>query len=380
MRRIGFFTLTPSPPAPPANARTLQALRKALPGCEIEVVEVIAQLRRRPLVYVTAGAVAAVTYAPDLLRGRKALNHAAVRTPYVFARIKRLAARIARDRGFEATFQMQSLFDASVPGVPHYVYTDHTHLENRSYGAAGKAALYSAAWTACERRIYPAAETVFVRSSNVARSVIEDYGCPPERVLCVYAGSNAPVPEVPAPVIAPGQRKTILFAGIDWTRKGGPVLLEAFRRVLERHPDARLRIVGCTPGTGDIPNCDVVGRVPLAEMPRHFAEAGIFCLPTEREPFGIVFVEAMWHGLPVVATRVGAVPDMVTQGVNGALVAPGDVEGLAQRLCDILDDPGLAARYGRESRAIARDRYDWDQVAVRMAARMARRPGGLGAN
>lgn len=370
MRKIGFFTLTPSPPAPQANARTLVALRRALPDSEIEVIEIIPRLRQAPLSFGAAAVVATVTYAPDLLYGRKSLKHAAIRTPYLFRWIKRMAARVARERDFDATFQMQSLFDASVPGIPHYVYTDHTHLENRGYGAAGEAALYSAAWMACEREIYPGAETVFVRSSNVARSLIDEYFCPPDRVLCVYAGSNAQVPAAPAKVTAPGQRKTILFAGVDWERKGGPVLLEAFERVLERHPEARLRIVGCSPDTRHIANCDVVGRVPLDEMPRHFAESGIFCLPTHREPFGVVFVEAMWHGLPVVATRVGAIPDMVVEEVNGALVTPGDVTALADRLCAILDDPALAARYGAASRLIAEDRYDWDQVARRMVERL----------
>ncbi|ROT97989.1 glycosyltransferase family 4 protein [Histidinibacterium lentulum] len=370
MRRIGFFTLTASPPAPPANARTLEALRRALPDCEIEAVEVVPRLRRAPLAYGMAGAVAAASYAPDLLAGRKSLKHAAVRTPWLFRWVKRMAARVARERGFDATFQMQSLFDASVPGLPHFIYTDHTHLENRRYGAAGEAALYSAGWRECERLIYPRARTVFVRSSNVARSLVEDYGLPADKVLCVHAGSNAPVPPAPADVAAPRQRNTILFAGIDWERKGGPALLQAFRLVLERHPDARLSIVGCTPDTGGLPNCEVAGRVPLGEMPRRFAGAGIFCLPTLREPFGIVFVEAMWHGLPIVATEVGAVPDMVEPGVNGALVAPGDVPGLARALCAILDDPARAARYGAASRARAEDRYDWDKVAARMAGRI----------
>ncbi|EAR51187.1 putative glycosyl transferase [Oceanicola granulosus HTCC2516] len=371
MRKIGFFTLTPSPPAPPANARTLAALRRALPGCEIEVIEVIPRLKRAPLAYGTAAAVAAATYAPDLLRGNKSLRHAALRTPYIFRWIKGMAARVARDSNFDATFQMQSLFDASAPGIPHYVYTDHTHLENLNYGAAGAAAMYSKAWIACERSIYRNAETVFVRSTNVAASLMRDYDCPEARVACVHAGSNAATPAAPADVTAPGQRKTILFAGIDWERKGGPTLLAAFRRVLARHPDARLRIVGCAPDTGGVANCDVVGRIPLSEMPGHFASAGIFCLPTRREPFGIVFVEAMWHGLPIVATDIGAVPDMVVPGVNGALVAPGDATALADRLCALLDDPALAARQGAASRRRAEDRYHWDRVAARMVARMA---------
>lgn len=161
-------------------------------------------------------------------------------------------------------------------------------------------------------------------------------------------------------------RKNILFAGIDWHRKGGPTLLAAFDRVLKRHPDATLTIVGAAPDIGNMPRCKVVGRVPLDEMPRHFAEASVFCLPTQLEPFGIVFVEAMWQRLPIVATRVGAVPDMVEDGVNGYLVPRGDTGALADRLNRPLDDPDLCASFGAASHKLAQDRYDWPVVARRM--------------
>ena len=117
---------------------------------------------------------------------------------------------------------------------------------------------------------------VFTRSNNVSQSVIKDYSCSPDKVVCVYAGSNAAN-------VTTSERdynnKNILFVGIDWQRKGGPELVEAFKKVLTHHPDARLTIVGCSPAI-DLPNCDIVGRVPLEKVSPFYEKSSIFCLPT----------------------------------------------------------------------------------------------------
>ena len=370
MRRIAFFSLTPSPPAPPANQKVLQALQTAFPQHTIDVFHVLEHLKRARGAMAVAAIVAGATYAPDLLRRQKALKYAAIRTPWLFRWIKRWAADKVDSCRYDFSFQMQSLFDASVPGVPHFVYTDHTHLENLNYEGFDPANLYSANWIDCERTVYRNAAMVFTRSSNVSASLVSQYFCDPGQLACVYAGSNAEVPDKVQRDPGRYARKNILFAGVDWQRKGGPTLLAAFARVLMRHPDASLTIVGCSPDVGDMPRCRVVGRVPLDQMPRHFAAASIFCLPTQIEPFGIVFVEAMWQQLPVVATNVGAVPDMVENGANGYLVAPGDAKQLADRLNELLDDPIRCASFGAASLDLARDRYDWTAVARRMKCRI----------
>jgi len=366
LRKIAFFSLTASPPAPPANEMTLRALRAAFPSHEIDVFHVVPALKKSPLTLGFMLAAASARYAPALLGGRKKLKYALFRTPEMFSWIKRWAAAKVDPDDYAFSFQMQSLFDASVPGLPHFVYTDHTHLENLRFETFREADLYSPRWIDRERSVYRNARMVFTRSSNVSESLVSQYDCPPDRVRCVYAGSNAGVPEDVSTSPERYARKAILFAGIDWERKGGPSLLAAFAKVLERHPDASLTIVGCTPDTGSLPRCTVAGRVPLSEMPRYFAEASVFCLPTRVEPFGIVFVEAMWHGLPIVATRVGAVPDMVEDGKNGFLVPPGDAQALAGRLNEILDAPDRAAAFGATSRRLAETRYDWTMVAARM--------------
>lgn len=76
------------------------------------------------------------------------------RTPYIFHRIRKLVRDQVKNGNYVFSFQMQSLFDASTPGVPHFVYTDHTHLENLNYAANGRGNLYAPEWVALEKEIY----------------------------------------------------------------------------------------------------------------------------------------------------------------------------------------------------------------------------------
>jgi len=255
---------------------------------------------------------------------------------------------------------MQSLFDASTPGIPHFVYTDHTHLENRHYSTAASPNLYSPRWIELERQIYQNAAITFVRSSNVRRSLLEEYGCPPGRSVLVYAGSNARVSAIKTQNTDYAQ-PVILFVGLDWKRKGGPDLTEAFQLVQENYPQARLIIVGANPDV-HLSGCEVAGKVPPEELDRFYQAASVFCLPTYLEPFGIVFIEAMSPRLPIVATRVGAIPDFVEEGRNGTMVEPGDIQGLASALLQLLKDPERCRSYGEYSFQLTRERYSWEAV------------------
>jgi glycosyltransferase involved in cell wall biosynthesis len=254
---------------------------------------------------------------------------------------------------------MQSLFDASTPGIPHFLYTDHTHLENLNY-AANKDNLYSWKWIALEREGYQNAALTFVRSSNVARSVLEDYGQPTDKVVLAYAGSNVSISEVKSHNSDYAQPE-ILFVGLDWKRKGGPEVVEAFQRVLETCPEARLTIVGARPDL-HLPNCEVIGPVLPEKLDAYYQRASVFCLPTHLEPFGIVFIEAMTAHLPIVATRIGAIPDFVEQGRNGWLVQPGDIQGIADALLKLLQNPPMAREFGEHSYQLTKERYSWQAV------------------
>ncbi|MBA3469156.1 MAG: glycosyltransferase, partial [Herpetosiphonaceae bacterium] len=100
------------------------------------------------------------------------------------------------------------------------------------------------------------------------------------------------------------------------------------------------------------------------EVRRWYGRAAIFCLPSVQEGFGIVFLEAMASGLPIVSTSAAAIPEVVPQREAGILVAPGDVAALAAALIALLADPALRSRYSAFGQRHVRQ-YDWEHVADR---------------
>ncbi len=310
----------------------------------------------------------------EMLRGETDPRYAFLRTTHTFGRLHAAMQQHIRPGQHRFSFQMQSLYNTSVPGVPHFVYTDHTHLSNLNYSDFDRRQLRSPQWIELEHSIYDSATVVFTRSSDVQADLVKYYGIAADKIECVYAGGNVDVKYAGEPDNNGYSNKQILFVGIDWLRKGGAELTRAFRTVLESHPDARLVIAGSDTPL-DLPNCRVLGYMNARELSRHYSQSSIFCLPTKREPFGIAFVEAMMHRLPIVGTRVGAVPDMVEDGVNGFLVEPGQSDTLARVLCTLLDSPQLCRQFGQRSHEKAVERYTWAGTGQRIRSRILKELG-----
>ncbi|RME06986.1 MAG: glycosyltransferase family 1 protein, partial [Anaerolineae bacterium] len=331
-----------------------------------EVVTLMDVLRTQRRVLARNALETARLYAPRLLLRQQRWREAFLRTPYLFRWAETFAKRYVLQQGTEVafTFQLQSIFNFGLSHLPHFIYTDHTHLENLNYPGFTPNRLAAPEWIALEKAMYRRATRVFVRSSNIARSLVEQYGCDPQRVKCVYVGSNVAIPSG-ALLNQDYSNGVILFVGTDWERKGGPDLLRAFVRLRERHPQARLVVVGCAPRLR-VEGVQVVGRIPLPEVSAYYRRATVYCFPTRREPFGVTVVEAMAHALPVVASRLGALPDLVEDGVNGYLVPPGDVDALSAALEALLDSPETCRRFGEAGRRLMRERYTWEGVGRRI--------------
>lgn len=344
---------------PLANRIVDGVLQEQFPDHELDVIDISMLVRQRPDIILVNSIATALLYGKDIALRRKKFRLAFWRTPYIFRQVRQLVRSQTAKETYSFSFQMQSLFDGSTPGIPHFIYTDHTHLENLNY-AANRDNLYSERWIALEREVYQNASQVFVRSSNVRRSVIEEYQQASDKVALVYAGSNANVSTTKTED-RDYARPHILFVGLDWKRKGGPDLVKAFDLVRENCPEARLTIVGARPEI-HIPNCQVIGQVKPEELDQYYQQASVFCLPTYLEPFGIVFIEAMTAHLPIVATRVGAIPDFVEEGKNGWLVEPGDVKAIASALLRLLKDPAMCRAFGEHSYRLTKERYSWRAV------------------
>jgi D-inositol-3-phosphate glycosyltransferase len=104
------------------------------------------------------------------------------------------------------------------------------------------------------------------------------------------------------------------------------------------------------------------GFVPHDELELLYDRAAVVAVPSYREGFGVVCAEAMAHGRPVVASAVGGLLDLVTDGETGVHVPPGDVPALRAALDCLLADPALRERMGKAARARVRERFSWDAV------------------
>ena len=168
----------------------------------------------------------------------------------------------------------------------------------------------------------------------------------------------------------------ILFVGRLEKRKGVNYLLKAYRQVKGEIPNCRLIIVG--PGTrlrkkyekqvrrDRLEDVVFVGYASDDELPRYYKTADIFCSPaTGRESFGIILLEAMALGKPIVASNIEGYASVITHGVDGLLVPPADDEMLAQALISLTSDKSLRQQMGARGRLKAQE-YSWEHIAQRV--------------
>jgi phosphatidyl-myo-inositol alpha-mannosyltransferase len=178
----------------------------------------------------------------------------------------------------------------------------------------------------------------------------------------------------PHPEIAE-KEPTVLFVGrFDEPRKGFKYLLHAMKHVQEQIPDVRLVVVG--PGNAanyqnliariGLNNVHFVGEVSGGELPSYYAACDVFCAPsTGRESFGIILLEAMASGKPVVATRIDGYRSVTNEGEAALLARPCDPVDLGSAILSVLRDPCLAHQLGIAGRE--RARYcSWPIIAQRV--------------
>lgn len=168
--------------------------------------------------------------------------------------------------------------------------------------------------------------------------------------------------------------KHVLFVGRLDAVKGVPLLLMAFAEVRIRHPDARLTVVGDGPAKaaleaqaaalGVYDAITFTGFRAQAEVAAMMAKANILVLPSFAEGVPVVLMEAMASHVPVIASQVGGVPELVQDGVSGFVTPAGDLETLISRLDMLLTDPDLCRRMGAAGRKKVEAAYDVDREAA----------------
>jgi glycosyltransferase involved in cell wall biosynthesis len=193
-----------------------------------------------------------------------------------------------------------------------------------------------------------------------------------------------PIDVLPSPIVWPatiapyrGRPPIVLTLGELGGRKGTFDTLRAIPAILRRHPGAEFWLGG----DGDLAQVQaIIDKEPWGKRVRllgwvegqakdeAFARARVFLLPSYNEGLPVAVLEAMAHGVPVITTPVGDIPDAVTNGETGFLIEPGDVEAIADRVSLLLGDAVLAERVGARARSQAYATYDVHAIVPRLFA------------
>jgi len=302
--------------------------------------------------------------------------------------------RALRSMPCDAVLQVQ---DLAAVDVPYLLYQDLSYdvLLERADQPGGLTHFPTLSTAAVhrlrdrQRELYRGAAGVLAMSRWFADHLVAVSGVPADRVRVVHPGASALRPR--DPTVADrvhtrrmaGPRRRLLFVGRDFHTKAGDLVVAALALLRrEHHPGTTLTVAGpdAWPLPGAVPSgVDFRGRLSVGEVARLYDEHDLFVLPSRFEGFGIVFVEALAHGLPCIARRAFAMPEIVTPGVDGDLVERDDPADLAARIVRLLDDDAVYERAHARAAAVAAH-YSWgraaDEVlsAVRSLAPSTRRP------
>jgi len=212
-----------------------------------------------------------------------------------------------------------------------------------------------------ERHTYCRMDAVVVNGKYVGHTVINNYRIDPQKVHVSYIGLPDEPPVSPIPLTG---SPSILFVGSNFQRKGLPVLLKATALLLPQFPDVRVHVVGKDRNQSSLmmqarrlgiaEAVEFHGLQPNDRVRGMMIDADIFALPSFTEGFGLVYLEAMRAGTPVIATSMGGAKEVLVDGKEALFVDPGDEKGLAEAIEKITSSPNTAHRLRKEGKAAAK--------------------------
>lgn len=225
-----------------------------------------------------------------------------------------------------------------------------------------------------EKRTIGSVGQYIVDSKYTGASLKRLYRVPAGKIHVVPCGLNF-IPGEGEKTVVPGVegKKIILFVGrVNDPRKGLDLLLEALKLVVKKH-NAVLVVAGSgdqagakemVKSLGIQESVIFTGYVDDDHLKKLYLACDVYAVPSRMEGFGLTVLEAMAAGKPVVATRVGSIPELMEDGVHGTLVDPGDARGMAGAICRYLGDEGLARGVGVINKTYAAERFSWARTAA----------------
>ncbi len=223
------------------------------------------------------------------------------------------------------------------------------------------------------QEVFQSAKQVIAWSASVKRSLEVDYGVDPRQISVIPPG-------VKLDFWSPGPGRVdqiplrLLFVGGDFIRKGGDTLLNAFRQL---PPGAAELHMVTRQAVEHMPGLFVYHRmtpnsIALRDL---YRQCDVYILPSRAEAYGIAAVEALACGLPVIASHVGGLREIVQEGVTGFYISPGDENALTCALQALLEDHQMLASMKKAARMVAEEKYDASKYARQVADLMIQATG-----
>lgn len=231
----------------------------------------------------------------------------------------------------------------------------------------GLSAAEASALKESERVALSLAARVVATSASTARLLLSDYAVPKERLTVVHPGTDRVTLR---PRQTPGDTIDLLAVGSIVPRKGYDVLVAALARLVDlpwrlviagdrdRDPLTARALDAAVARLRLADRIEFLGAVTPEQLSMHYASADLFVLPSRFEGFGMAYTEAIAHGLPVVGTTAGAIPEAVPEGA-GVLVPPDDVDALADALRRLMERPAERRHLAAGARAAAATLVTW---------------------
>lgn len=348
------------------NENIKNAFGRVFPLTDLKTFDIGQEFRKSKIASSRVMISALAEYGLGTIANRELARYRYLRSSAFFKSANALVKHKFGNGNFDFVLQTQSLFSAALPSCPNFVYTDHVACAALLETANPKTGRPSQRWINHERSIYENSAHVFTFGPKIRDLVVDYYGIPKTKASAIGAGASVmPTSEVSTDLNRYAS-KNILFVGVEWERKGGPELVEAFKKVRYKLPDATLTIIGCSPDL-NVEGCRVLGRLPLPEVEPYFHEASCFCMPSRLEPFGIVYLEAMQFALPIVAANVSDLASIVDDGKTGRLVPAKDSEALADALINVLENKNRCRELGIASLERGKD-FTWDEIVRKIGS------------
>jgi glycosyltransferase involved in cell wall biosynthesis len=233
-----------------------------------------------------------------------------------------------------------------------------------------------------ERWLARGADALVTHSDVHRQMMAEEIGVPPDRIRLIPHGVEVS-PDWKRPPRPPGP-PTVVYLGRLEHRKGTLELLQAIPRVLQAVPEARFILIGadrahCPGGRTHADYLEqefppavrrqvtLAGRLPQEEVDRRLQTADLFVAPSRYESFGLIFIEAMRWGTPVVGTTAGGIPEVVEDEKSGVLVAPQSPEQLADAVTRLLLDAARRELLGAAGRKRVEEEFSVERMTQRAA-------------